>query len=104
MLRIGLEGPVVETASCPQAHGLMRARKPGHCDRKHPDKRVEGWPSPNSASPRLDASTVAFPTSKSSSAKSALGKDTANLHHTRARWPFTMEDACVKLAQLHPSS
>ncbi len=42
MLRIGLEGPVVETASCPPAHGLMRAREPGHYDRKHPDKPVEG--------------------------------------------------------------
>jgi hypothetical protein len=37
---IGLEGPVVETASCPPAHGLMRAREPGHYDRKHPDKVV----------------------------------------------------------------
>jgi len=42
MLRIGLEGPVVETASCPPAHGLMRAREPGHYDRKHPDKLRRG--------------------------------------------------------------
>jgi hypothetical protein len=43
MLRIGLEGLVVETASCPPAHRLTRAREPGNYDRKHPDKRVEGF-------------------------------------------------------------
>ena len=43
MLRIGLEGLVVETASCPPAHGLMRAREPGHYDRKHPDKPAGGF-------------------------------------------------------------
>jgi hypothetical protein len=30
----------------PPAHGLMRARDPGHFDRKHPDKPAEGWRSP----------------------------------------------------------